>query len=216
MGYRLYVDLIQDMLAGKKIVSSGMRHEIERCETAIELASQGETVALISSGDPGIYGMAGPLLELMQNDSEIDVEVVPGVSAVQAAAALAGAPIMNDFAVVSLSDLMMPWEAIEQRLEGAASGDFVIALYNPKSKKRVEQIVNAQKIIKKYRDGSTPVLVAKNVNREGAHLQISTLDQFPNEEIGMLSIVIVGNSQTYMKNGKMVTHRGYKIPVTSI
>ena len=215
MGYRLYVDLIQDMLDGKKIVSSGMRHEIERCETAIELASQGETVALISSGDPGIYGMAGPLLELMQNNSEIDVEIVPGVSAVQAAAALAGAPIMNDFAVVSLSDLMMPWEAIEQRLEGAASGDFVIALYNPKSKKRVEQIVNAQKIIKKYRDGSTPVLVAKNVNREGAHLQISTLDQFPNEEIGMLSIVIVGNSQTYMKNGKMVTHRGYKIPVTS-
>ena len=152
VGYKRYVELIEGLIAGKKVVSSGMKEEISRCEEALKLAEEGEIVSLVSSGDPGVYGMAGLLLEL-NRDGGLEIEIVPGVSAVNAAASLVGAPLMHDFAVVSLSDLLTPWDVIEKRVKCAAEGDFVIALYNPKSKKRVEQILKTSEIIKKYRSG---------------------------------------------------------------
>lgn len=186
-----------------------MTEEVERCKQALELASQGEVVSVVSSGDPGIYGMAGLLLELNRKYS-VEVEVVPGVSAVNAAAALAGAPLMHDFAVISLSDLLTPWDVIEKRLRYAAEGDFVIAIYNPKSKKRLEQIVKARDIIKEHRPGTTPVTVVTNAYREGESVVISDLGRFTDEKIGMLSVVIIGNSQTVREGDRLITPRGYE------
>lgn len=209
MGYRLYVNLITSLIRNQRLCTSGMTEEVERCKEALEIASKGETVAVVSSGDPGIYGMAGLVLELNRKYN-LEVEIVPGVSAVSAAAAKAGAPLMHDFAVISLSDLLTPWEVIEKRLKCAAEGDFVIALYNPKSKKRVEQIKNAQKIVLESRSGSTPVAVVTNACRVEETLVISNLENFTDEKIGMLTVVIIGNSQTVNEGGRMVTPRGYE------
>ena len=149
VGYKRYIDLIEDLVTGKNLVVSAMSEEVARCKRAIELAKNGEVVSIISSGDPGVYGMAGLILEL--NEYGIDVEIIPGISSVTAAAALVGAPLMHDFAVISLSDLMTPWELIERRLKAASEADFVIALYNPKSKKRTEHILKAAEIMKSWR-----------------------------------------------------------------
>jgi len=191
-----------------------MRREIERCETAIKYAREGEVVSLISSGDPGIYGMAGPVFEILNEEnteSDLEVEIVPGISAAQAAASLAGAPLMNDYAVISLSDLMTPWEVIEKRLKAAAEGDFVIVLYNPKSKKRTEQILRAKEIILNTRSQSLPVAIVENAYRENQKIVHTDINSFTGCEIGMLSVVIIGNSQTVFEKGKMVTARGYKV-----
>ena len=186
-----------------------MSEEVARCKRAIELARNGEVVSIISSGDPGVYGMAGLILEL--NEYDIDVEVIPGISSVTAAAALVGAPLMHDFAVISLSDLMTPWELIERRLKAASEADFVIALYNPKSKKRTEHILKARDIMKSFKDKTTPVAIVTNANREGQTIVVTTLDDFTKEDIGMLSIVIIGNSETYISdNAQIITPRGYK------
>ena len=186
-----------------------MSEEVERCKRALELAGSGEVVSVISSGDPGVYGMAGLILEL--NTDNVEVEIIPGVSSVTAAAALVGAPLMHDFAVISLSDLMTPWELIEKRLRAASEADFVIALYNPKSKKRVEHILKAAEIMQGFKDKETPVAIVTNAHREGQEVVVTTLDKFTNENIGMLSIVIIGNSQTYISdNAQMITPRGYK------
>lgn len=186
-----------------------MSEEVERCKRALELAGSGEVVSVISSGDPGVYGMAGLILEL--NTDNVEVEIIPGVSSVTAAAALVGAPLMHDFAVISLSDLMTPWELIEKRLRAASEADFVIALYNPKSKKRVEHILKAARIMQGFKDKETPVAIVTNAHREGQEVVVTTLDKFTNENIGMLSIVIIGNSQTYISdNAQMITPRGYK------
>ena len=186
-----------------------MSEEVNRCRRALELAKNGEVVSVVSSGDPGVYGMAGLILEL--NKDNVAVEIVPGVSSVTAAAALVGAPLMHDFAVISLSDLMTPWELIERRLRAASEADFVIALYNPKSKKRVEHILKAAEIMQGFKDKATPVAIVTNAYREGQEVVITTLADFTKEEIGMLSIVIVGNSETYISdNAQMITPRGYK------
>ncbi len=186
-----------------------MTQEVERCRKALELARAGEVVSLVSGGDPGVYGMAGLVLELNRNYA-VSVEVVPGVSAINAAASLVGAPLMHDFAVVSLSDLLTPWEVIEKRIRCAADADFVIALYNPKSRKRVEHIVRAKEIIEEYRPAKTPVAIVTDAYRKGQSVVISDLSDFIGEEIGMLSIVIVGSSRTARHGDRLITPRGYE------
>ena len=187
-----------------------MTEEIARCKKALSLAKkEGETVSVVSSGDPGIYGMAGLVLALNRK-SDLEIEIVPGVSAVGAAAARVGAPLMHDFAVISLSDLLTPWEIIEKRIRCAAEGDFVIAIYNPKSKKRVSQIVRAREVIEAFRPDDLPVAVVTNACREGEKVVISDLQRFTGEEIGMLSIVIIGNSQTVVEGDRLITPRGYE------
>jgi len=203
------VDLITELIKDQKLYASGMMEEIDRCKKALELAENGEVVTVVSSGDPGIYGMAGLTLELNKN-KQLEIEIVPGVSAVNAAASLLGAPLSHDFAVISLSDLLTPWEVIEKRIECAAEGDFVIAIYNPKSKRRVSQIINSRDIVKNYRTGTTPVGIVTNAFREKQSIVISNLNDFADEEINMLSVVIIGNSQTVFHENRLITPRGYQ------
>jgi adenosylcobyric acid synthase len=210
VGYKTYLDLIKPLLSNKEVVSSGMTKEVERCREALQLAAEGRTVALVSSGDAGVYGMAGLVLELSPPD-EIEVVIVPGVSAVQAAAAVLGAPLMHDFAVISLSDLLTPWELIEKRLQAAAAADFVVALYNPRSKGRVRHIQRARELLLACRSPQTPVGIVRNACREGEEKILSTLAGMPLDSIDMFSLVIVGNSATYVdEQGRMVTPRGYE------
>lgn len=209
LGYNLYVDLIRPLIKHQRVFVSGMTKEIDRCKDAIRLAKMGEIVSLISSGDPGIYGMAGLILEMNKN-YHVEIEIVPGISALNAASSLIGAPLMNDFVVLSLSNLLTPWEVIEKRIGCAAEGDFVIVLYNPKSRKRVEQIVRAREIIERCRSGETPVAIVTNCFREGERIVITDLHNFTDEDIGMLSVVIIGNSQTVRYGDKLITPRGYQ------
>lgn len=210
VGYKSYIKTIEKLVDGKEVFRFGMRKEVERCNKAIDLARDGKIVALISSGDPGIYGMAGLVLELVPEQDEIDVEVLPGVSAVNAAASALGAPLMHDFAVISLSDLLTPWEKIETRLRCAASADFVTALYNPKSTKRKWQIKTARDIFVQFRNPRTPVGLFAKVGGQQYHT-ISDLVSFIDLPIDMNTTIIIGNSQTYVSGGRMITPRGYRI-----
>ncbi len=211
VGYQPYLDLIAPLLTGKELVSSGMMKEVERCRIALERAVAGQITALVSSGDAGIYGMAGLALELAADLPEPpEIEVVPGISAVQAAAAVLGAPLMHDFAVISLSDLLTPWTVIRHRLTAAASADFVIALYNPKSKGRVTQIAEARHILLASRPGTTPVGIVRNALRVGQERIVTTLEAMLEHDIDMFSLVIIGNRATVIdQQGRMVTPRGY-------
>jgi precorrin-3B C17-methyltransferase len=214
VGYTTYIDLIRDLVTNKEVLSTGMMREVERCKMALEVASEGKKVAVVSSGDPGIYGMAGLVLELaMQYEAarRPEVNVIPGISAVGAAAAVLGAPLMHDFAVISLSDLLTPWDVIIKRVEKAAEADFVMAIYNPKSKKRITQIEEVQQIALRFRPGTTPVGIVREASRPGQHAIISTLSEFTKEEIDMFSLVIIGNSHTFVADGKMITPRGYTV-----
>ena len=208
VGYGFYIDLIKDMVKGKVILSTGMRGEIERCGMAVEKVKQGFDTAIISTGDAGLYGMAGPVLELADN---IDVEVIPGVTSSFAAAAELGAPIMNDFCTISLSDLLTSWDTIEKRLRCACEGDFVISLYNPKSKERVEHLKRAIDIISQYKMADTPVGIVKNAGREGNDKRITTLSNIDYDFVDMRTVLIIGNSGTYIRGGSIITPRGYKI-----
>ncbi|GAM09621.1 cobyric acid synthase [Geobacter sp. OR-1] len=212
VGYKTYLDLIAPMLAGKELVSSGMRQEVARCRDAIARAADGVDVALISGGDAGIYGMAGVVLELAeQSPDPPEVIVIPGVSAVQAAAALLGAPLMHDFAVISLSDLLTPWELIRKRLAAAAAADFVIALYNPKSAGRTTQLAEAREIVMAERGGATPVGIVRNAFRKNQEKTVTTLLELPDHAVDMFSLVMIGNSATRVDSaGRMVTPRGYE------
>ncbi|MDP4269075.1 MAG: precorrin-3B C(17)-methyltransferase [Bacteroidota bacterium] len=212
VGYKTYINLIQSLLDEKTVVSSGMRKEVDRCGEVINLAKEGNVVGLISSGDAGVYGMAGILLEMLaQSGDDIDVEVVPGITSALSSASLAGAPLMNDFAVISLSDLMTPWEMITHRIDKAAEGDFVISLYNPKSKERVEQIGIFRDIVLRHRKPETPVAIVRDAMREEQQVTITTLGEMLTHHIDMTTTLIVGNSQTFVHNGRMITPRGYKI-----
>lgn len=214
VGYKTYVNLIKNLLNDKEVIDTGMMQEIDRCQAAVNEALKGRRVAVVSSGDPGIYGMAGLVMELaMKHDINIrpEVIIVPGISAVSAAASVLGAPLMHDFAVISLSDLLTPWNVIEKRIHMAAEGDFVTAIYNPKSMRRTSQIGAVQKIMLNIRPADTPVGIVTNASREGQTAVISTLKDFLKEEIDMFSLVIIGNSQTYVKDGRMITPRGYVI-----
>jgi len=224
VGYKVYLDLVGDLIAGKKLVSSGMRKEIDRCSAAIEDALAGKEVALVSSGDAGIYGMAGLVFDLCRRkglrmahpgSSSIDegadliVEVVPGIPAFNAAASIVGAPLMHDFAAVSLSDHLTPWAVIEKRLSAAAEGDFVLAIYNPRSKTRPNLLEEARKVLLRHRPAETPVAIVRRAMREGQWSHLTTLGAIPLEEVDMQSILLVGNSRTYVWEGRMVTPRGY-------
>jgi precorrin-3B C17-methyltransferase len=216
LGYKTYLNLIRSFLAeesqGKELISSGMTHEVERAVQAVELAAAGKIVVVVSSGDAGIYGMAGIVHEAARQKGwkSIDVEVVPGVSAVNAAAALLGAPLIHDFATISLSDLLTPWDLIERRLEAAAQADFVIVLYNPKSAKRVQQIAEARRIVLEHRPGTTPVGVVTAAYRETQRVTVTDLEHMLDAEIGMQTTVIIGNSSTTACDGVIVTPRGYR------
>ena len=214
-GYRTYMKLIEPaVLEGKETIETGMTDEIRRCQMAIEKVLEGKDTAVVSSGDVGIYGMAGLVLQLLEERKllgDVNVEVIPGIPALSAAAALLGAPLMHDFAVISLSDLLTPWEVIQSRVEAAAKADFVIVLYNPKSKKRTWQLDQAIEMINKHRNGKTPVGVVRNATREGQVVRITTLSHLDKSEVDMLTILLVGNSQTQIMGEKMVTPRGYEI-----
>ncbi|MEI6207229.1 MAG: cobyric acid synthase [Desulfuromonadales bacterium] len=223
IGYGVYINLIRPLLTGKEIVATGMMQEVDRCREAIARAQAGATVALVSGGDAGIYGMAGLVLELLERDItgedliHPDVRVIPGISAVQAAAAVLGAPLMHDFAVISLSDLLTPWDRIKDRLTAAARADFVICLYNPKSQKRVTQIEEARRIILTARPGATPAGIVRNACREDESATVTTLARLLEHEIDMFSIVIIGNSATFVdRQGRMVTPRGYARKLVNI
>lgn len=217
IGYGTYIELVRPLLSGKEVISTGMMHEVERCREAIRLARTGTTVSLVSGGDAGIYGMAGLVLELLELDpasdgdeTQPDVRVIPGISAVQAAASALGAPLMHDFAVISLSDLLTPWDLIKTRLEAAARADFVIALYNPRSNSRVTQIEEACRIIRASRSPRTPVGIVRNACRDGESVTVTTLDDLLEHEIDMSTIVIIGNASSYIdRRGRLVTPRGY-------
>jgi precorrin-3B C17-methyltransferase len=209
-GYITYIDLVKDEFKEKEFYVSGMKKEIDRCEKVLELAKEGKTVALISSGDTGIYGMAGIMIEVALG-SGIDVEVIPGITSSVAGASLVGAPLMHDQAIISLSDLLTDWEVITKRIDRASEGDFVISLYNPKSKGRTEQIVEAREIMLKHKAPSTPVALLRHVGREDENYTLTNLDEMLNYEIDMFTVVIVGNSKTYVKEGKMITPRGYHL-----
>ena len=212
-GYNTYIKLIEPLLDGKKIIGRAMMQEVERSRLAIDEALSGRDVAVVSSGDAGVYGMAGLVVDMildLPEDTRPQFEIIAGVSAVNAAAAILGAPLMHDFAIISLSDLMTPWELIKKRVHSAAEADFVIALYNPKSKRRVTQLDEVRQIILQFRDKTTPVGIVTNAGRAGETKIISTLENFTREEVNMFSLVIVGNSQTFVKAGYMLTPRGYE------
>lgn len=207
VGYNKYIDMIKPLLDGKEIFSTGMMGEEQRCQKALELCRE-NTVSVISTGDSGIYGMAGLILQLRENE---EVEVIPGVTASSAAASVLGAPLMHDNCNISLSDLMTPYELIKKRVELAAQGDFIISLYNPKSKGRPDYLRENIDIVRKHRAGTVPIAVVKNALREGQEVNISTLDTFDENIVDMMSIVIIGNSQSYVLDGKFITPRGYKV-----
>ena len=213
-GYNTYIKLVKHLLDGKNVIGTGMMQEIDRCQMALDESLKGHDVAVVSSGDSGVYGMAGLVLELalkLPKEQRPKVEIVAGLSAVNAAASVLGAPLMHDFAVISLSDLLTPWDLIKKRAELAAQGDFVVALYNPKSHKRVKHIEEIREIMLKYKDPKTPVGIVNSASRENESHTISDLANFTKEDINMFSLVIIGNSKTFVKEGYMITPRGYEI-----
>lgn len=214
IGYQVYIDSIRPLLSEEQeIISSPIGQELERAGQAIELAAAGRRVAMISSGDIGIYAMASPVFDLLQEQGwsgrQPVVEVYPGVSAIQAAAARLGAPLGHDFCTISLSDLLTPWPVIERRLQAAAWGDFVIGFYNPRSRQRDWQLQRAVDILRAYRPGSTPVAVVRNVTRPDERIDLTTLADFEPEVVDMFTLVLVGNSQSYVLAQRIVTPRGY-------
>lgn len=214
VGYNTYIALIRDRIGDRPVVGNGMRQEVERCQKAVELAAEGKKVAVISSGDPGVYGMAGLVLELAQKmpeDVRPECEIIPGLTAANTSAAALGAPLMHDYAVISLSDLMTPWELIKKRAKLAAEGDFVIAIYNPKSRGRADYLNQIRDIVMKYRKPETPVGIVRKAGRPGMNWTVSTLEKLPEEDVDMQSTVIIGNSNTYVADGRMITPRGYKL-----
>jgi precorrin-3B C17-methyltransferase len=212
VGYSYYLKHISDRIEGKETVSSAMKQERERCRTALQKAQEGQVVSLISSGDPGIYGMAGLAIEMAQAEGfTVPIEIVPGVSAAQAAAARLGAPLMLDYAAISLSDLLVPWEIIRERLEAVAAADLVVVLYNPKSKKRVTQLEEAIAIFKSVRPLHTPVGIGTAVGTEDEHFLLSSLEDCLEAEITMKSILIIGNRTSKTLAGWFITPRGYEL-----
>ncbi|QEL65098.1 precorrin-3B C(17)-methyltransferase [Oryzomicrobium terrae] len=214
IGYVTYVRLVADLIDGKEVIKKSMTEELDRAIEALDRAKQGKKVALISSGDAGVYGMAGPTFEVLFQagwtpDSDIEVEIVPGASALNTCAALVGAPLTHDFCAISLSDLLTPWPTIARRLDAVAYSDFVVALYNPKSGRRTRQIQEAQRIFLRHRDPNTPVAIVKSAFRPKQRLEFTTLEKMAEADIGMLSTVLIGNSNTFIQGGLMVTPRGY-------
>jgi precorrin-3B C17-methyltransferase len=212
IGYKTYINLIKELVEGKEVISSGMRSEIERATLALEKAEAGKVVSVISSGDSGVFGMAGLVLEVAQNSKQkIPVEIVPGIPSENAAAALLGAPLMHDHVTISLSDLLTPWDVIEKRVELAAEGDFVVVLYNPKSSERKWQIEKTIEIMLSKKSSDTPVGIVKSAMRKKQNVIITNLGEALEHPIDMTTILIIGNSTTFVYDNYMVTKRGYKV-----
>lgn len=209
VGYTVYTDLLEKEFPDKEMLTTPMRREVERCKIALERAQAGERVAMVCSGDPGVYGMAGLCYELAGEYPSVDIEVIPGISAAFGGAAVLGAPLMHDFAVISLSDLMTPWEKIAKRLELAAEADFVICLYNPSSKKRADYLQRACDILLRHKPASTVCGTVRNIGREGEESHVLTLGELRNTNVDMFTTVYIGNEQTMQLGGSMVTPRGY-------
>ena len=210
-GYTVYIDLLRERFAHKRLESTPLRREEERCRMALQAASEGETVSLVCSGDAGVYGLAGLVLELAPQDPPVEIQVVPGITAACAAAAVLGAPLVHDFAVISLSDLLTPLPLIEKRLDAAAAADFVLCLYNPSSKKRADYLRRACDIVLRHQAPETVCGWVKNIGREGQTSRILTLGELRDEQVDMFTTVIIGNSQTKVSAGRMVTPRGYRL-----
>lgn len=208
-GYTLYIDLLRPHFPGKTFVTTGMRQETERCRLALSAASEGKTVAVVCSGDAGVYGMAGLLLELSEDYPNVLIEVVPGVTAALSGAALLGAPLAHDFCVISLSDLLTPWELIEKRLRLAAEAELLLCLYNPASKKRKDYLARACAIVREYRSADTVCGYVKNIGRESTEQRVLSLAELSEIEADMTTTVFIGTSDTIELNGRMVTRRGY-------
>ncbi len=214
VAYSLYLELLGPLIAGKTCHDSPLGEEVARARLSLEIAASGNTTALVSSGDAGIYAMATVVFELLASDSEkrwsmVDVEVIPGISAMQLAAARVGAPLGHDFCTISLSDLLTPWGVIEKRLHAAAAGDFVVSFYNPVSRRRSWQLNAARDILLAQRGGDTPVVVARNLGRETEAIGVITLAQLDAKDVDMLTLVMVGNSETRYAGGWVYTPRGY-------
>ena len=210
VGYTVYIDLIKEEYPDKICLSTPMRQEVQRCRMALEEAGKEQNVAVVCSGDAGIYGMAGLVYELAADYSGVEIEVVPGITAASGGAAILGAPLMHDFAVISLSDLMTPWEKIEKRLRMAAMADFVICIYNPSSRKRVDYLKKASLCMMEYKKEDTVCGIVKNIGREGECMKILSLKELSETDVDMFTTVFVGNEETRIIGDKMVTPRGYK------
>ena len=209
VGYTVYIDLIRAEFGHKELLTTPMRKEQERCEMALALAGTGKTVAMVCSGDPGVYGMAGLCYELSDQWPEVELSVLPGITAACGGAAVLGAPLMHDFCLVSLSDLMTPWEKIEKRLRAAAEADFVLCIYNPSSHKRKDYLARACAILLEVKSPDTPCGYVREIGRDGEAATVLTLGQLRDAQVDMFTTVFVGNSQTKVINGKLVTPRGY-------
>lgn len=219
-GYKTYMNLIKELpeVQNKELLVSGMRSETDRCNEALDLAENGKSVSIVSSGDPGLYGMAGLMLELAEarkkdKGTEYNIQVIPGITAAGAAAASLGAPMMHDTCLISLSDLLTPWEKIEKRLHMAGEGDFVVCLYNPKSHERPHNLEKAQRILLQYKAPTTPVGIVRNAKRNDERIIITTLDMLSEHPVDMLTTVVIGNSQTVISSDgtKIITPRGYTV-----
>ncbi len=222
IGYRVYVEQIRDLVGGKEVHESELTHEVERATLAVRSACAGRSACIVSSGDAGIYGMAGLVLDILSRaavrttatsagkEAGPLVEVVPGISALNAAAALLGAPLMHDFAVISLSDLLTPWQTIAHRLSASATADFVVVLYNPTSKRRTWQLGEAQRLLLANRPATTPVGLVRNAYRPGQKVWLTTLEHLQDNDIDMFTTIIIGNSCTRIQQRRMITPRGYE------
>lgn len=211
VGYTVYVDLVKEYYGEKEFLSTPMKREVDRCRMAFEEARKGKKVAMVCSGDAGVYGMAGLMYEVGEEFKEVEIEVIPGITAALAGGSVLGAPLTHDFAVISLSDLLTPWETIEARLHVAAKADFCMSLYNPSSKKRKDYLKKACEIFLQYKSPETVCGFVKNIGREGEEMTILSLKELVNTEVDMFTTVFIGNSNTKVIRGKMITPRGYQI-----
>ena len=211
IGYTVYVDLVREHFAGKEMLTTPMRQEEKRCRMAFDEVMKGRNTAMICSGDAGVYGMSGLIYEISRDYPGIEIEIVSGVTAALSGGAVLGAPLMHDFAVISLSDLMTPWELIQKRLAAAASADMAICLYNPSSKKRKDYLNKACQIVMLYASPATVCGIVRQIGRDGEFFEVMTLQELSNYEADMFTTVFIGNSTTKVINGKMVTPRGYKL-----
>ena len=209
-GYTVYIDLIRDRYPGREFLATPMKQEKERCLMALREASQGKKVAVVCSGDPVVYGMAGLIFQLAKDFPEVDIQVIPGVTAALSGGAIAGAPLTHDFCVISLSDLLTDWELIAKRLRCAAEGDFTICIYNPSSKKRKDYLKKACDILLESKSPDTICAAVENIGREGERYRLMRLEELRNEKVNMFTTVFVGNSGTIETCGRMVTPRGYR------
>ena len=210
IGYTVYVDLVKEHFPGKEFLTTPMKKEVDRCVMAFEEAKKGKVVSMICSGDAGVYGMSGLMYEVGVNYPEVELEIIPGVTAATGGAAVLGAPLIHDFCLISLSDLLTPWEKIEARLLAAAEADFVVCLYNPSSKKRHDYLMKACDLMMKYKAEETVCGMVGNIGREGEEMKVMTLKELRETKVDMFTTVFVGNSQTKEIGGRMVTPRGYK------